>query len=101
MSLNLKLIMLPDAPHLTKNRLYAYLYALGREKEHPYISNFITFDFETCKNISSRKDITDKMICEATLHSISVAWTTVLGNQINTGSMFIENHSQVDFINKF
>jgi hypothetical protein len=84
--------LLPDVPHLIKNKLFAFLLARNRKSEYPYITNFITFDFEICKNLVNI-EVSAKMTCEATLHPISVAWTTVVGKEQTTDAMFIGQDS--------
>jgi hypothetical protein len=90
---------MPDVPHLTKNRLFEYLYACGRKNEYPFITNFTSFDFETLKN-PVNKEISTKMQCEVSLRPISVGWT-VVAETIDTKSMFIWSENEVDFINKW
>jgi hypothetical protein len=91
-------VSIPDVPHFTKNKLYAYLFARGRKNEYPFIDNFITFDFETCKD-PVNKDVTEKIYCEAALRIANEARTTVLGEDIKTDATFIWENSEIDFIN--
>jgi hypothetical protein len=89
----------PYVPHIFKNPVFAYLLAHNRINEYQYITEYMTYDFETVQTLINEK-FGDKSRCNAELSPMSVAWSCRT-DTTETSSMFIGKDTQETFINNW
>jgi hypothetical protein len=90
----------PHAKYLMSNPLYAYLFAHGRINEYHFLSDYITFDFETMTK-TTNNHYGSRSVCEGYFYHITAAWCVKCDEEIYHHAIHRNADSNEEFINKF
>ena len=89
----------PYAPHIQKQKIYAFLLAHGLAEYYRPTQNYITFDFETLED-PVNEELTEHTTIDANLKPFMVSSVVRLGDNRETQNFNLPNDGE-DFINKW